>query len=316
MMRNWLRFAASLVLVIVVSDFAVGALGPRFPDPVVWHTQTAQAKVALVESEQAETLLTGTSQVMQGLDPAAFHGPTLNVGLSSGTPELQRPWLLNEVTTRSRPRVIVWGVNALIDFQSSDQKPDVVARYEEAPATNPSLGFQVAERLAPWSNIAEDRAAWSAYSWVEALTPKPPPGPPQLDGRGFRTSFDQTPTEVERSRWQSLLNGYAFDPGEDFSATIEDLNAHGIHVVVVEMPIPQRLIDLLPRGRAQYDSSRKQLKATVADLGVQYVEHTDDHTANSHFVDFTHFGEQGAWEFSQFVAAAVALKSDPVEGGS
>jgi len=86
---------------------------------------------------------------------------------------------------------------------------------------------------------------------------------------------------------------------------VNGLRKEGIEVVLVDMPVPDRLIPLHPRGHRDYRAARRHLRAAARELDVSLVDMArvmDD----SRFVDYTHLSAQGASEFTNKLRVRLA----------
>lgn len=293
------RFILGLTLGLVVAEVATRQLAPRLDEPLVWHDYDTQKKAELLEATDTPVrVLIGTSQVAQGLDPALFPGPTLNAALSSGAPELMERWLLDDVDDMVEIDQVIWGVTPMIDFSATDEQPSF-ASYQEAFATRPGAGAETLRWLADRTTLVRMRPAWAGDGWHRIVT-----GIPRrqstIDDLGYRTSFQQVVTETERRRWRTGLSDYAFGGRQlaAFQRTIDELQSRNIEVIVVEMPVADRLLELAPGGAEAVRQHRLEMIEEIERLGVQFIAADPSWSDDAHYVDFTHFNEQSAQNFT------------------
>lgn len=86
---------------------------------------------------------------------------------------------------------------------------------------------------------------------------------------------------------------------------VEALQAEGIEVVFVELPVPPRFLELYERGPAQHQESSDLLSALAEDLEVPLIT-TAGAYQDEDFVDYTHLTEEAAIRFSVEVADALS----------
>ena len=87
--------------------------------------------------------------------------------------------------------------------------------------------------------------------------------------------------------------------------TVTDLENAGIDLVIVEMPVPDMLIALLPGGHSRYRELREQLHQTVKELGLTFLVYDPSFEKDVLFLDYTHFDRSSAEVFSSVVAEAI-----------
>lgn len=284
---------------LVVEVFA-SLVGPTLPEALVWHGAPAQKKIAILESDiEARQLVTGTSQVMQGVDPRMFDDATINVALGGGVPELQEMWLLDEVLPRREVDRVIWGVNPLLDFAVTDTPPTVVVQYRDAPVVARPLLWRLERSLSNLSGIARSRRQFSGSGWFGSLGGEPG----DIDDLGMRTNFEQQVTGQQQRLWAGRMQSFEYGKREHVVAVIAELRRRDIEVVLVEMPLPDRTIALLPGHSDRYAREQQRLEALANELQVELLHPPVAFQADHRFVDFTHFSASASAEFSNWLAS-------------
>ncbi len=307
------RFALALVTVLVGAEAAALAIERRADHvPLLWYDEATQLKVGqMAERGQTSTVVVGTSMAWQGLLPQVLAGDDgYNAGLAGGVPTVTERWLADEVVLSLRPRQVVWGLSAL-DF--SDVYGDAgLEIYQQAPATRTGVLAGADRELRRFSAIFRQRAALRNPSLLlgsaeedaaKRLTDAEQFLGPSGERRDFRTILS-----AERAlEVQARITPFVADR-DDVAAVVravEALQADGIEVVFVELPVPPRFLELYERGPAQHDQTSSLLVAMADELGVPLIS-SDGTYGDDDFVDYTHLTEDAALRFSTEVAAALA----------
>lgn len=303
-----LRLGLGLVLGLAIAEAATRQISPRLAQPLVWHTADVEKQAHLLTlTDTPIRVLAGTSQVAQGLDPSLFGSPTINVALSGGTPEITEQWLLDEVVAAADIEQVVWGLTPLLDFSATDETP-AFDRYLDAFATRPGFGAEFLRQAAVRSELVEFRPSWAGSGWYRLVTGSVRGGS-SLDENGFRTLFNQRVSGPERAMWLDRLSVYEFGGSDKIGAverTVAELERREIELIVVEMPVPNRMIELVPGGAEAYELHREQMIAEMNRLGVRFIEVDPTWFDDSHFLDFTHFSAESAQAFTTELVGKLA----------
>lgn len=307
------RFALALVTVLIGAEAAARTVERRADHPpLLWYDEATQLKVGqMVERGQTSTVVVGTSMAWQGLLPEVLAGDdAYNAGLAGGVPTVTEQWLADEVVSSLRPRQVVWGLSAL-DF--SDQYGDVgLEIYQQAPATRTGLLAEADRELRGISAIFRQRSALRNPSLLlgpaeEDAAKRLQDAEQILGPSGERRDFRTVLTAERALEVQARITPFVADR-DDVAAVVravEALQAEGIEVVFVELPVPPRFLELYERGPAQHEQTTSLLLAMADELGVPLVTTTGIYVDDD-FVDYTHLNEDAAVRFSTEVAAAIA----------
>ena len=313
--------ALSALAVLFVSELGARFVDASLPEPVEWYDARAQIKVEQMDrltrrADRADFVFIGTSMVFRGIVPQVFDAAgeesntsSYNAALLAGMPPVMKRWTLEEVVPRLRPRVVVYGLSSL-DFQGRRYEGPVRA-YENAPATRRGLmaGLQrvASKHLKLVRRRAEIRDPRKLDEVRDALARE---GREQgavekhrvtMNDRGYQPKKWRAVNDEERDRLrQRVLRGYSISARgtRDVAGLVAGLRARKIDVVLVDMPVPRRLIPLHPGGWDDYRETRRHIRNLAARLDVPLVDMAramDD----SQFVDFTHLTEDGAEEFTR-----------------
>ena len=134
-----------------------------------------------------------------------------------------------------------------------------------------------------------------------------------VDENGYRRWFDNviTPEETQRFR-TNFINGPSAAEQEAFIETINLLHDSGVKVIVVEVPVPDALLALMPSdgptrpfGREGYDNEVERLRALVATTGAEFFAADPRFSQSEAFVDYDHFTSEAAHDYSIWLGAQV-----------
>ena len=315
--RPAVRFLLGVVAVVVAAELtARGAIA--LADPVVlrYHDHTAALTLAQLDARSTDTrigtevVIVGTSMAKQDLDPTVIGEitgrSTYNAALEGGVPTVMGPWLLGPVLDRVDPSTVVWGLSAL-DL-SATYGAGVERAYREAPATRDGLLADVERSTARFSTLVAARPVLRDPSLLagegrEAARADLAAAAARLAADGQRRDFGRA-VGVDRQREVAgRITPFAVDRADLIAVitTVSELRDRGIDVVLVELPVPQRFVELYPEGPSQHRLVSDTIAALGAELGVPVV--TPSTAADQlGFVDFTHLDDASATAFSRSVA--------------
>lgn len=307
------RFALSLTAIVVGAE-GVARTVERQAEvaPLIWYDEATQLKVSqMAERGETSTVVVGTSMAWQGLVPEILDdGDGYNAGLAGGVPTVIEQWLADEVVSTLRPRRVIWGLSAL-DF--SDQYGDVgLEIYQQAPATRTGFLADLDRELRGVSAIFRQRSLLRDPSLLfgtaeEDAAKRLRAAEEILGSSGERRDFRSALTADRALEVQARITPYVADR-DDVAAVVravEALQAEGIEVVFVELPVPPRFLELYERGPAQHEDSTDLLDALAEELGVPFISAGASYQ-NQDFVDYTHLTEEAAIRFSTEVAEALS----------
>lgn len=311
------------------------------PDLVLrWHDHATQLKISQLEqivdqSGPVDTVIIGTSMAQQGLVPSALAESEpdhrfYNAALNGGVPVVMESWLLDQIAPRTEPRRVIWGLSP-IDL-SSRYGDATEEAYRTAPATRSGALAALDRAVSRHSRFVSARARlrdpsalWGSERTADAQ--QLAAAASELGADGERRNYT-TDTSAERAaEINDRLEPFTLDP-DDLAAiirTVDNLQSHDIEIVLVELPVPPRLVALSPDGAQTTERFSKTLQELADELDIQLISPTSAATADaqataarpagidftdSDFVDFTHLNEAGADRFTRQVAAALADRSE------
>lgn len=316
------RFLIGVVALVAVAELSARAAEASGPPALRWYDASAQLKVEeMEEMGPVDVVFAGTSMAWQGLDPTVFAREdgrsAFNAGLAGGVPEVMEPWLLDQVVPRMQPQTVIWGLSSL-DFSAS-YGSDNLERYEDALETR-SGGLAEAERAASalsalvrYRGVLRDPSALfgSERDRIEADFGS---AEEILGPGGVRRDFEVAVTEQRRETVGARVRNFALDPADvaAMHRTVSALQQAGVEVVLAEMPVPQRYVDLHPDGAEDMRSVHEAIRAIAERLELDLIDlrfgFTDDD-----FVDFTHLNEESAERLTATLADSFVTTTTPVD---
>jgi hypothetical protein len=206
--------------------------------------------------------------------------------------------------------VVVWGVSVLDLNDGRDLS--VVDAYSSAQATRQGALAEVDRWLAGRSGLFQyrhhlvDPNAWAERTKMDAIRSV-------IRADGQRRPARRTPSEAERKRLQDqVVSDYKVGGpmAASLRRTIEAVKARGIDVVLVWLPVPERLTALLPDPTVESEA-HAETQELAADLGVSFLD-VSEGFHDGDFLDYTHMRERASQRFSRQLSHELAfLKPEP-----
>lgn len=293
-------------VVVVVAD----------PADVVWYDASTQLRVEMLDDiDSVDMVFAGTSSAWQGLVPEVFveHGTTksaFNVGLAGGVPAVTAPWLRDEVVPRADPDVVVWGLSSL-DFSSAYGDTNEEA-YDDAFETRAGVLAGLDRTVSGVSELVRSRRVLRDPSmlWGQAQDEV------QADLReaakitgpdGERLDFTVDVSDERAAIMRARVRDYAIDRDDvaEVRETVETLQAQGRTVVFVDVPFPDRFVQLHPNGAADIEAASATIDTIADEYDITVLRSTETFT-DSDWVDFSHLDDDAARRFSADIARQLA----------
>ncbi len=311
------RVAVGLVVGLLVAE-AVARIAMSASDAteIEWYDAATQLKVEQIDAlGGADVVIVGTSMAWQDLDPAVLSGVGVdgviyNAGLAGAIPTVTGPWLVDEVLPRLEPTTVVWGLSPL-DFTAS-YGAEAEAAYDGAVATAPGwlgdldrsssqLSVLVRHRRllrdpARLLASANDEGTLALAEAASTLGPQ---------GQRLDFTIDTAPRTGDVNRARMATPGVDSADLAALVAAVEALQADGVTVVFVELPVPPRFVAAIDDGERRLDEFRRLLAATADELDVALLgpaDDLDDPLVDDDFVDFTHLDAAAIARFSRSTA--------------
>lgn len=305
-------FAIGLLVVVLLAEVGARVVLAAADRPVLrWHDWSAQLKVEQMEAaDGADVVIAGTSMAQQDLVPSVLSAElgeeVYNAGLNGGVPTVMEPWLLDEVEPRLDPDLVVWGLSTLdLSVSYGDAIEDA---YATAPATRSGVMGRIERSAARVSRLVESRvvlrdpSALAGTRRDEAIESVAEAWE-ELGPGGERLAFERNTSTDRRREILSRITPFDLDR-DDLAAiarTVEELRDRGVGVVLVVLPVPERLRALYPGGPDQHEIVVRALELLGRELDVP-VERLGDDATDADYVDFTHLDADAAARVSAELA--------------
>lgn len=310
------------ILLVFVMLLAAGEIATRVwvaavqPEQIRWYDASTQLRAEQFdEIGERSVVFAGTSMAWQGFVPSVFTAndpqgrSAYNVGLAGGVPTISEPWLHEHVVPNLEPDVVVWGLSSL-DFSSSygDTNFDAWADARESKSGRLASIERATSvsALVRWRSVLRDPAQWMGDGGDDVATDIAD-AQAILGGDGERLDFapDVSPLRaaVQKTRVADMTPDV-----RDVAAVlraIDQLEAAGVEVVLVQMPVPDRFIELHPEQRASINRVRDLVDGIGAETGVRVVDLTTGFT-DDNFVDYTHLDSASAARLTEMLAASLS----------
>ncbi len=215
----------------------------------------------------------------------------------------------------------MWGLTST-DF-SAAYGSENLAVYREAPATRSGWlaalerGASSISALTRYRSVLTDPGALFGERGDEMRDARSH-AEDTLGARGERLDFERNVGPRREAEIAARLRGYAIDP-DDVAAverTVRALEAKGIEVLLVEMPVPERYVALHPGGHDDLRRTHVAVRALAELPGVRSLDMRHGFI-DQDFVDFTHLDHAAARRFTGYLAARIAdpaAITDPARG--
>ena len=300
-----------VIVVLAGAELAARLIEQDVPEAITWYDASAQLRVDMLGELEADpqVAFAGTSMAWQAFVPDEFTAvdaqsrTAFNLGLAGAVPVVTEQWLATGPVNELEPDVLLWGVSSL-DFSSSYGEVPLEAWDDSVQAREDFFGevdrffrdrlaiFRVREHLRnpdeAWGPAADARQ----QSIIDAAA---------ITGTfGERRDFEVGSTETEELILQSRLADLELD-NADLQAvlrTVEAYEARGVEVVLVELPVSPKFIELHADGFSGYLTAKQAINEVAEAAGVSLLDISAGYT-DEDFVDANHLNEEAARRFTR-----------------
>jgi hypothetical protein len=325
---------AALVLTLLGAELAVRVIEPALPEPRLYADDTTHLKILQMDRQGcADVVVAGDSMGRDAFDPVRFtaadptHRRAYNASLDAASPELLRPWLLDEVVPRLDPSLVVITLASLDLDANGAAARGALAAYEQADMTGTGPVHAVARRLVTTSALFRSRrelrdplvlATAVGRRWAgtgadrlsaDELAEVVGPGG---EGRSRRAlTYRHDPT-TRSFTGQQLLGHWALDAAQvhALDELLAALAGRGVAVALVVLPVTADYVALHPRGAADAAAFRSAVHAAAGTAGAPLVDLLDERPAglpdDGAFADTHHLNITGQEWFSATLPARLA----------
>lgn len=317
------RSLAVVALLLLVAELGTRAISDELPTPMRWGSAEEQVKaddLHRLSDRPGGTVFLGSSMMDAAVDPAQFSGeagtpePAYNAALLGADTRIMRLWAQALVEPVADPSVVVVGISCREVTVEAAQDAQL-AQFVDSRAMRERLGtMHTLDRV--------DDAVGSVSALVRHRVELREPL--NLTGRERRSNdeftigpegrdehfLDRTyppPDKLEEVLYRPDVSSLdiADDKVDALSGLVDDLEAGGAKVWVVNMPITQDFVEYMPTPSEQ--NKRRcwdLLEATATSAGVEYLE--AGVWDKELFADPIHLNREGSRRFTSWLAERVA----------
>ena len=340
MSTRWRRIptvAAAALVVVLLAEGASRLLAPYLTEPERYGDDATAVKVAQMEARGdgcTDLVLAGNSMGRDAFDPAAFtaadpnHRSAYNASLDAASPELLERWVVEEAVDRLRPTTVVLTLASLDVNASGPATRAALEAYDGAEQTRADLIGRLGVTAGSVSDLVAYRTELRDPAEVQAALDRwrsgAPAERPSADGidkvlgadgeglsrRALRYRGDAGAKLFTR---EQLLKGWTLDADQVAASRelIEELEAQGIAVVLVVLPVTDDYIAQHPNGVADFDAFLGAAGGIARDTGVPLID-LHDSAPVERFADTHHLnGDGAAWFSAELAAQLDTLGVDP-----
>lgn len=286
------------------------------PAPRVWHDGVVQVKAGQMRERRRAgatggVVFAGSSQVLEGVAPRlAAPGLGLrayNAGVHRGFLPLTERWLLDVVVPALQPRVVVLGLSVLDLNDNGTAQYEVLERFESALARRRDGVARVQRSLLErWPRL-HPLVGRSLSTVVLADVEVGSDG----EGLEFADAFEYRLSDTKRRYVEEELLG-RFTTGPRTTGSLERVVAGvrrtGAELVLVEMPVTDELVMMLPGGADDAAAARRVLRAEADRHGTRLVESLRTVTDHAWFADCVHLSGAGMCHVSLMLERELAAE--------
>lgn len=276
----------------------------------------------LAASGGQDVVVLGSSMSGFGFDPSVLsrsgEGTTaFNASVYEASPRLLELWAEEVVLPQLLPEVVVIGLGSREMNDNGLRPMDSYEAYVEAPERRRAAGeASLATRFEGWlegvSALVRIRFELRdpAEFILSVVGRNSPLGPGQIGPDGSfvptRQDYRFLPEFADRYR-DEVLNDYQVGGTqlEALERLIEELEARGVRVVLVDMPVVHDdYVPLHPDGESDFDAYRRALDDLASRQGILLIR--PDPWDDSFFYDPVHLNSKGRERLSTLLASVLA----------
>jgi hypothetical protein len=312
------------------------------PEPTLWHAELIETKLTYLQAFAAErgidVLFIGNSTMQAGVDPALFDAArgvettavpgSFNASIE-GIPPYGASLFLDIFLRYSEPDTIIYGLTPQDLNSNSPWAADITDRVRHSP-----MALAEARRGIKGQVLAFllDHSALFRYRLVLYRLLLADPSLRQepfvyFDERGYHhlkeSLADISPDRRGRFYNRAGVLNYSTNglQTESLRQLIEQTQATGIPLILVNMPLAAEYYGLFDEPQADYALYRQTLMAVADEYNLPLIDLAQGKTAvsftDAHFADFNHLNQSGAAKLSRALAIQfLALADKPATTAS
>lgn len=318
--RRGVKTVVIVLAVLLVVELVARVLASGLPNPD-WNFAQTDRKVAEMQAladagEEVDLVLLGNSSVNgaftnDGVAAATGADGVFNAGLDGSSMRQTEDWALNVVVPLLSPETVVIGLTSRDLNDASSSNADVFRDYLNSRGRARFLGEETAgQRIQRALSEVSALVRISPFLRDPAslITQYNPDGP--ATGEFVLPGEDYNPRQLDITRTRErALNDYSLGGIELESLTrlVDELEAQGITVVIMEMPyVAEDYLELHPNGVSDYGAYRAVVEEFTAERNLPYIDLTTYPWTTNEFYDFLHVNSAGIAIINQLLANGLA----------
>jgi hypothetical protein len=317
---------SSFLGVLLLAEAVSRMLAPGLPaDPGKWPRVEIAQKLDQIrryseEGKQVEVLFAGSSMMASALEPVVFSrrsgSPAYNAGFAGPSTRTVARWVQDVVTPLLTPEVVVVGVQTREMNDTGAKNRNIYESFTNSPGYK-----QTTEAIANLEGSLERISYFLRYRrafrepsrFLVAESAKDPFAGidlrHEIGPRGKRMDSPGTfkvPRRFIRGLFNVNLKEFALG-GVEFEALErlhENLEARGIQLIVLNMPVTAHYWAVHDRPRRDRTAYHRELNRFVRETGVTLVDAEDAFSTTTPFLNPMHLDVEGAKMFSAALAGS------------
>ena len=317
-----------IVALFLLAEGTVRIVADRLPQPEHFHDPAVEIKFEQMEEihaegETREVVFAGSSMMNNAANPNQFTELTgitsFNSAFPAANPFVTERWVIEEVVPRLRPKAVVYDVtslglngavpdsNSFPNYNKSWQmRRGWLADLERWAADHSDLVYfrPVLQNPAEYGDIVRGLKGEDTTSADDLFARNR-----RYGDNGAKNLIVEQLTQ-DNNQWlaQTAFKAWDIDNAESragldaLARQVDELEAMGIDVFFVEMPVQQGFIELHPRGIVDYDEAMAVFEDFAADHGVTWIDLPSDYSSPELFHDLNHLAQPGADQFTHDLA--------------
>ena len=306
------RFLVAALATFVVLEGVARIAGATMAEPLRFYDAETEVKAAQIKTlDEVDVLVVGSSMPWQGFLPASFSEEglrTYNASLAGGVPPITERWLDDQdLIDDLQPETVVWGLSSL-DFAPAYGQENF-DRYAESLESAPGLLNDIERFTADYLTLVSHRTQLRDPSFLfgsgdDGIAANRAIAQNEVFPLGDRSEYEANTSPELAGVQRARLTDFEISSSD--SSIIEDtasrLVEQGVRVVLIEMPVPQRFINLHPDGASSYELVHEEIERISSATGAEVIDASDWFDDDA-FVDFTHLNRASAEVLTDVVAS-------------
>lgn len=301
---------AVALVIVVLADVVVSAVGSQLRRPLYWPTWELQHKYDAISSAHPpyQIVFVGDSVLDSAADPSlmpALHGTAFNASLAGEPLPVLEDWATRIVVPRFHPSTVVLGLNINVLSDPNHDQAGLVQLFQRSRPVAVAEGRgDVLDHLDGWLNAHVGIYKYRSVlrqPFKQTSTGGTPIYNPPLSASGWNEGFRAGVQSAAAAALDQEALTWQLDPARlsVFSEFVSKLHDEGVKVDFVMMPVSSAYLSDLPGGRPSYEAAVSDMVQRADAAGAQVLQ-TGEWPAQF-FADASHLNGAGAAHFSTWI---------------